>query len=137
MLKQTTVYNVSLHLHAKFQKRHLKVVLYLPSAPRLQHVLFCATNECCPLVSRTLPVSLSLSQTCSGWWVSFSAQFRKHEIVTILIFSVFFLFMQRSSGFTFLVTVSLRVAHCRADSRSVTIGDCRVDSRLVTMSHSL
>ena len=32
MLKQVTVYNVSLHLHAKFQKYQLKVVLYLPSA---------------------------------------------------------------------------------------------------------
>ena len=34
---------------------------YLPSAlsQGSQHVLFCATNDCCPLVSRPLPVSLS------------------------------------------------------------------------------
>ena len=46
-------------------------MLYLPSAlSKITTHLF--VNDCCLLVSRTLP--LSLSQTYSGWWASFSAQ---------------------------------------------------------------
>ena len=44
--------------------------------------LFCATNNCCLLASRTMPVSRASScwwvscsaQRCSRWWVSCSAQ---------------------------------------------------------------
>ena len=87
---------------------------------------FCATNDCCLLVSRTLrvcrtlPVSLSLSSpTCSCWcasfsaqrccreWVSFSAQFWTYGIRNFFFCSFLFL--------------------C----------DCRVNSRLVIMTHPL
>ena len=76
---------------------------------RLQHVLFCATNDCCPLVSRTLPVSLS--RACSSWWASFSAQRCCRECVSFspnlgrmkfVIFFCSFYFRHLLNGFTFV-----------------------------------
>ena len=61
LLKQTTVYNASLHLHAKFHKCQLKVVLYLPSA--LSQVttrsLLCYERMLSTRVSNVARVSLS------------------------------------------------------------------------------
>ena len=50
----------------------LDVVSAFQPCPRLQHV-YCV-NHCYLLLSRTLPVSLSLKRTFR-WWASFSAQF--------------------------------------------------------------
>ena len=60
MLKQTTVFDVSLHLHAIFKMSfEICCCICLQPCPKFTTRLF--MNECCLLVSRTLPVWLSLS----------------------------------------------------------------------------
>ena len=84
-------------------------MLYLPSAlSKVTTRSLCATNDCCLLVSRTLPVSLSLKRAPVGGCrsrpsfavvsVFFSAQFWTNEILNFYYCSFF---LWRSSGFTF------------------------------------
>ena len=113
MLKQTTIYNVSLHLDAKFQKCHLQfdAVSACSLVQGLQHVLFRATNDCCLLVSRTLPVCLSnvapvsLEHRCCFEWCRFRSNFGRMKFVFFAVLK----FMQLSSGFTFGDNVTFSV----------------------------
>ena len=68
---------------------------YLPSALSKVAIrsLFCATNDCCLLVS--------LSRTCSCWWVSLiRPNFLDVWNSGICLFTIFY-FMRLSSGFKF------------------------------------
>ena len=130
MKKQTTVSKVILHLHAKFQKRHVKVVLYLPSpvSKVTTRSLLCNERMLSTRVSNVARVSVSnVLQRCCRGWVSFSAQFRTHEIHNFLFWQFSLFFMQRSSGFTFggewihwriLCNTTFSVVACWALSRT-------------------
>ena len=89
MLKQTTVYNVSLHLHAKFQKCHLKFDAVSAFSLVLGYSTFSS-------VLRTIVV-YSCLERCPGLFsqTSFFAELWTFEI---LFFSFFF--KQLSSGFS-------------------------------------
>ena len=103
MLKQTTVYNVSLHLHAKFQKRHEKFVLYLPSA--LSKVttrsLLCNERMLSTRVSNV--ASASLKRAPVGG-CRFRPMFGTYEI-HIFYFGIFSLFIYSGRVGSRLVTL--------------------------------
>ena len=65
MLEQTTVFDANLHLHAIFKMSFENLMLHLPSAlSKITAHLF--MNDCCLLLSRTLPESLFFKRTLVG-----------------------------------------------------------------------
>ena len=111
MLKQTTVYNVNSHLHAKLQKCHLKVdaVSACSIVPGYNTFSFVQRTIVVHSLSRTLPVSLSKRAPVGG------RRFRPSVAVVSgcrcrpkcgtyeihIFYFCSFLFVQRSSGLTF------------------------------------
>ena len=71
VLKQTTVFNVSFHLRAIFQKKSFENSMILPAA---LSGIFLFLMHWCLWVLRTLRL-VAISHVYRGWWASFSAQY--------------------------------------------------------------